>query len=803
MDWICSESTVRPIFAISDLEVSSTSVASFCRSVTISSTVIEPMMDRRCPAKIRPVSTDIWSWSDRKRWPALTMLSWSLPTLNAITALTVSAMPCRVTQVSATSASHIARVRKRVLRNTGSTNMPCPVTTRNGAPPSPRRPPEISIASSGAGTRYPKILLRLLHMPGSVGRCFQRIDPRDDIHLAGAAGVHHEHCRPLRQGLLGPGEKRLGPASDPYDDLSGAGRPSGADQQVAGTTDHGVVPCHQRQPPRRAVLVRTAKLLRYHHPPTRGGRPVRARRHRIRASYACGAGSCQGVGRQMIRVGGWMFQGFMAPLAGRSERERTTAASAWAYIRTETGSAAVLLAATVAALIWVNTAPGSYEAVWTTHLSVRLGDHGVDLELREWVNSGLMTLFFLVVGLEARREFDLGELRDRRRIPLPMLAGICGMVVPVAIYLAVNAGRSSVHGWGTAMSTDTAFALGMLALLGSRFPQRLHTFVLTVAVVDDFLALAVIAFAYSDHISWTPLLVGAGVLVVAAVARRSGIRRGVLYAGLGITAWVAFLHSGVDALVRATGLFRSFREQPTAELEREARLGIAEALSPNDRLQRMWHPWSSYVIVPVFALANAGIKIDGALLKDAFTSPITLGILLGYGVGKPLGIVGASALGTRLSGGRMRPPVGWGAVRGGGTIAGIGFTVSLLIATLAFDGRQLEQAKIGVLSAVVFAMLATTVVALVIERLPQARRARALLGTAQSVVDLTDPVDPECDHIRGPLDAPVTVVEYGDFECPYCGQAEPVLRELQSDFTDVRYVWRHLPLNDVHVDAQL
>ncbi|HEY5834896.1 Na+/H+ antiporter NhaA [Streptomyces sp.] len=506
-----------------------------------------------------------------------------------------------------------------------------------------------------------------------------------------------------------------------------------------------------------------------------------------------------------------------------TDRDRTTAASAWAYIRTETGSAAVLLAAAVAALIWVNAAPGSYETAWATHLSVRLGAWSVDLDLREWVNSGLMTLFFLVVGLEARREFDLGELRDRRRIPLPMVAGIAGMVVPVAIYLAVNAGRPSMHGWGTAMSTDTAFALGMLALLGSRFPRRLHTFILTVAVVDDFVALAVIAVAYSDHISWTPLLVGVGILLVVLAVRRAGVRRGLAYAVLGIAAWVALLDSGVDPLVvglvlgllsyaypaprdaleRATGLFRSFREQPTAELEREARLGITLAVSPNDRLQRIWHPWSSYVIVPLFALANAGIQIDGALLSDAFTSPITLGILLGYGVGKPVGIVGASALATRFSRGRMRPPVGWAAVLGGGTIAGIGFTVSLLIATLAFDGRELEQAKIGVLSAVVFAMLATTVVALVTARLPEERRARALLGTAKSLVDLAEPVDPARDHVRGPLDAPVTVVEYGDFECPYCGQAEDVVRELLADFGDVRYVWRHLPLADVHPHAQM
>ncbi|MFI0942619.1 Na+/H+ antiporter NhaA [Streptomyces sp. NPDC021020] len=518
-----------------------------------------------------------------------------------------------------------------------------------------------------------------------------------------------------------------------------------------------------------------------------------------------------------------MFRGFTTPLTGRTERDESGVSSPWAFIRTESGSAAVLLAGTLAALAWVNIAPDGYASFWETRLSVRLGSHGVDMDLREWVNSGLMTLFFLVVGLEARREFDMGELRDRRRIPLPLLCGLCGMAVPVAIYLGVNAGASSAHGWGAAMSTDTAFALGMLALLGSRFPRRLHTFILTVAVVDDFLALAVIAVAYSEKVSWTPLLVGAGVLLVAGFVRRTGTRRGGVYAVLGIAAWVAFVHSGVDpvvvglimglmsyaypaprdALERASGLFRSFREQPTAELEREARQGIALALSPNDRLQRLYHPWSSYAIVPLFALANAGIEINGSLLSSAFTSPITLGILLGYGLGKPVGILGASFAAERLSRGRMKPPVGWAAVAGGGTIAGIGFTVSLLIATLAFDGRQLEQAKIGVLSAVVLAMLSTSLVALVTARLPKARRARALLGTAESVVDLAEPVDPDRDHVRGPLDAPVTVVEYGDFECPFCGQAEQVVRELLADFGDIRYVWRHLPLPDVHPHAQL
>jgi protein-disulfide isomerase len=256
-------------------------------------------------------------------------------------------------------------------------------------------------------------------------------------------------------------------------------------------------------------------------------------------------------------------------------------------------------------------------------------------------------------------------------------------------------------------------------------------------------------------------------------------------------------------LDRATERFRQFREQPTPELARSAREGVRSAISPNERLQQLFHPWTSYLIVPLFALANAGIVIDGSFLERGFTSPITLGILSGYVVGKPVGILGTSWLVTRLSSERLRPPVGWAAVAGGGTIAGIGFTVALLIATLAFDGRRLEEAKLGVLSAALGATLITWLLFRATALLPRRLRIRALLGTAEPLVDLYLDVDPDRDHVRGPIDAPVTVVEYGDFECPYCGQAEPVVRELLREFGDVRYVWRHLPLNDVHPHAQL
>ena len=215
------------------------------------------------------------------------------------------------------------------------------------------------------------------------------------------------------------------------------------------------------------------------------------------------------------------------------------------------------------------------------------------------------------------------------------------------------------------------------------------------------------------------------------------------------------------------------------------------------------HPWTGFVIVPLFALANAGIALDSGFLRRAATSPITLGIILGYVVGKPVGIVGASWLVTRLSRGRLRPPVGWGALVGGGAIAGIGFTVSLLIAELAFRGDALDEAKAGFSappSAPRWYRRASSGSRAGSRRPPDHRRPRR---GADPIVDLAAPVDPERDHIRGPMEAPITLLEYGDFECPYCGRAEPVIRDLLTDFGDLRYVWRHLPLNDVHPHTQL
>ena len=511
------------------------------------------------------------------------------------------------------------------------------------------------------------------------------------------------------------------------------------------------------------------------------------------------------------------------PFSGRTAWARRMETPLRTFLRTETGSAAILAAATVLALIWANISVSSYDTFWATRLSVLVGNSSMTLDLREFVNSGLMAFFFLVVGLEARREFDVGELRIRSRLTLPVLVGLGGMAVPIAIYLLFNAGRPAEHAWGMSMSTDTAFALGALALVGRRLPDRVRTYLLTFSVVDDLVGLVVIAVAYSGHIEVVPLACGFGLIAVVLVLRARGNRYGPLYLFVGIVAWVAFFKSGVDPIVvglifglltyaysatresleQASEAFRSFREQPTAALAQSARDEVRTAISPNDRLAQLFHPWTSYVIVPLFALANAGIVLDGGFLARAYTSPVTLGIIVGYLAGKPLGTAGCAWLVTKLSHGRMRASVGWGAAAGAGTVAGIGFTVSLLIASLALKGTMLAEAKLGILSAALAATALTWITFRLVNRLPVRARLRALLGTSEAITDLMVPVDPDRDHIRGPEESHVTVVEYGDFECPYCGMAEPAVRELLRDFGEIRYVWRHLPLNDVHPNAQL
>src|SRR6266566_8908050 len=334
-----------------------------------------------------------------------------------------------------------------------------------------------------------------------------------------------------------------------------------------------------------------------------------------------------------------------SPLSGRTAWARNLAAPVRDFLSTETGSAAVLLAAVLTALLWANTDPSSYESVWHTVLSIRLGRGSVTADLRHWINEGLMTFFFLVVGLEAKREFDLGELRERRRLAIPVMAAVGGMALPVAIYEAFNAGGPGAHGWGAAMSTDTAFALGALALLTPRAATRLRVFLLTLAVVDDMFALVVIATVYTSHVSLPALAAAIGLSAALLALRYAPAWRREVSIVLGVALWVALFKSGIDPVIaglavglttgayaparedleRATALTRSFREQPTPELARSAQLGVRSAISLNERLQYELHPWTSYVFVPVFALANTGVHLTGGLIGDAVSSPITLG----------------------------------------------------------------------------------------------------------------------------------------------------------------------------------
>jgi Na+/H+ antiporter NhaA len=510
---------------------------------------------------------------------------------------------------------------------------------------------------------------------------------------------------------------------------------------------------------------------------------------------------------------------------GRTAWARNLAAPVRNFLSTETGGAIVMLGAAIAALVWANSPWWhSYESVWRTRLVIRIGSAGIEAGLRQWINEGLMTLFFLVVGLEAKRQIDLGELRERRRLAIPVFAAIGGITAPIAIYLAFNAGGAGGRGWGAAMSTDTAFALGAVALVTPRTAVRIRVFLLTLAVVDDLAALVVIATVYTTHVSVVALSVAIALFAALVALRYAPFGRRVISFGLAAAIWVAMFKSGIDPVIsglaiglgtsayppsredleRATALTREFREQPTPELARSAQQSLSSAISPNERLQYELHPWTSYVIVPLFALANAGIHLTSTVLNAAVSSPITWGILLGYVIGKPIGVFTGSWIASRPALHGPRLPVSEPVLVAAGACAGIGFTVSLLVSSLAFTGLRLDEARLGALATVVVAPALAWVITRILRRLPETVRARQIARTAEDILDLAVDVDPAYDHTRGPDDAPVTLVEYGDFECPYCGQAESVIRELLAAHgDDIRYVWRHLPLNDVHPSAQL
>ncbi|HET7141554.1 MAG TPA: Na+/H+ antiporter NhaA, partial [Candidatus Limnocylindria bacterium] len=495
------------------------------------------------------------------------------------------------------------------------------------------------------------------------------------------------------------------------------------------------------------------------------------------------------------------------------------------FVRTEAGSATLLLGATLLALVWANSPwSDSYHALWANELSIRIGDVGISMDLAHWINDGLMSLFFLLIGLEIRREFDMGELRDRRRVAVPVIAAFGGMLVPVLLFLALNAGTDGARGWAMVMATDTAFALGVLALAGRHGPMRLRAFLLTLVIIDDVAAVAVIALVYPANLSVIGLLVAAGAVVVMAVVRRIGVERPAVYWGLSLVAWVATLEGGVHPTVAgvaiglltsaypprradlqtASRMVRRFREQPSPALASEASRRISLSLSPNERLQHLLHPWSSFVVVPLFALANAGIALDADTLSHAAGSRLTLGVILGLVVGKPLGITLFAWLGTRRWLGGLPMTVGWPSLIAASTVAGIGFTMSLLIAQLSYGNDLLEDAKLGILGGSLVAALLSIGFFRLLGLLPREWLRQAERRAAPPMTELAVAVDPRRDHVRGPADAPVTLLEYGDYECPYCRRAAPVIDELLARSAgSLRFVMSHLPLTDVHPYAAL
>ncbi|MCW2956801.1 MAG: Na+/H+ antiporter NhaA [Thermoleophilia bacterium] len=489
------------------------------------------------------------------------------------------------------------------------------------------------------------------------------------------------------------------------------------------------------------------------------------------------------------------------------------------YLATESGSAALLVAATLVALVWANSPfSSSYEELWHTMLSLQLGEWELALDLRHWIDEGLMALFFFVVGLEVRREWSMGELTERRRATLPLLGAIGGMLVPVVFFLALNPSGEAAGGWGIVIATDTAFLLGALALLGPSTPTQLRVFLLTLSIVDDMVAISVIGIVYAGNIDGLALLLASLCLVGFWALGRLQVRNEMAYLALWCVLWVATLRAGLHPTIagmaagllitaypprrsdveRAAVLAKVFRQSPMPEVARDAKRSVERSISPNERLITFLHPITGFVIVPLFALASAGIDLRGGALADALQSPLTWGIVLALCVGKTIGISLGALVPRRFGWGELPRGVGAGQVVGGAALSGIGFTVSLLIADLAFESERLAtQAKVGVLLAVV----GSVVLGWLAFEFAARRRGEVSAGLPTK---LDGPVDPQRDRLRGRADAPMVLVEYGDFECSFCGRATGMVEELHEllgdDFT---YVFRHLPLEDVHSHAFL
>ena len=413
-------------------------------------------------------------------------------------------------------------------------------------------------------------------------------------------------------------------------------------------------------------------------------------------------------------------------LAERGELSR----AARSFLGTEAASAVLLLLAAIAALVWANTS-ASYEMFWSAELSLSLGDAHLAEDLRHWVNDGLMVLFFFSVGMEMSREMTLGELRGRQALTAPILAAAGGLAIPAVLYLLFTTGGPGSAAWGIAISTDTAILLGVLALVGPRCPDQLRLFLLALAIVDDIGAVTVIALFYTEELQTGPLLLAGGLFAALIALRFARFWRTPIYVVIGVVMWLAVLESGVHPSVvgvamgllvnaytpqpldlkRVQMLGRSFLADPTPRRARAVQAGLLEAVSPNERLQLHIQPWSSYLVVPLFVLANAGVVLSAQTLGAAARSPITWGIVVGLTAGKLLGVSVGTWVALRTGLGRVPDTLRWGQLIGGAALCGIGFTVALFITDLALDDPALQnQAKIGILAGSLLAALAGWVI---------------------------------------------------------------------------------------------
>jgi NhaA family Na+:H+ antiporter len=401
-----------------------------------------------------------------------------------------------------------------------------------------------------------------------------------------------------------------------------------------------------------------------------------------------------------------------------------------AFLQQETSGAALLLGAAAVALVWANSPwSASYEAAWSTRLAIRIGSSALDLDLRHWVNDGLMTLFFFVVGLEIKRELATGELRYPRAAVLPVVAAVGGMAVPALLYLAI-VGADAGGGWGIAMPTDIALALGVLALASRRVPGPMKAFLLALAIVDDLGSIVVIALFYTGAVNWFALGVAGAIVVAVAALQGIHVRSNAAYVALGIVLWVALQRSGATPTLAgvAIGLLIPARpahrpkavseeahriadettdepDPPDADAPQWLRLAwlSREAVSPLARAERVLHPWTSLLVLPLFALANAGVSLSPAHLGDALSSRLALGIVVARVLGKPLGIALAAAIAVRTGLARLPSGVRPRHVVAVGAAAGVPFAVSLFVADLALPAALIDEATVAVLAAAVLA----------------------------------------------------------------------------------------------------